>query len=805
MNSKRTIKKWLSREILLLDGAIGTELQERGLPTGVSPEAWCLDNQAILAEIHRAYSRAGSRVVYTATFGANPFKLKQYNLDRTREINRELAALARRSVKQGTLVGGSIGPTGLMVEPFGPLPFEEAVAAFKEQIRGLLAGGVDLFALETMIDIQEARAALLAVKELCNHYTVVTMTLEKNGRTLGGTDPVTALITLQALGADAVGCNCSAGPETMAGFIAAMKPYATVPLAAKPNAGMPILTDDGRTIFPMDPPEFSLLAGKIIAAGVNILGGCCGTNPEHIRALRDRLTGVVPIAPRKTSLGAVSSGRAHRIIELDRPLLIIGERINPTGKKDLQEELRAGKVSLIRKLAREQESAGADLLDVNVGVPGLDEAQAMKKAVAGITMAASLPLVIDSACPQAIEAALRLYPGRALINSISLEKSRIEEILPLAARYGAMIIILPLTGEGIPEQAAARKAIVREIFKRAKAWGYTKADIVVDALVMTAATNPELAAEALQVVSWCHDTFRCPSLLGLTNISFGMPGRAWLNSAYLAMAQPRGLTIAIANPASVELMQIKLAGDVLTNRDRKAQNYIARFTGRGGEAREAAPNLRHQEKIFKAILEGNKEEILPLLEDALAAGVSAMELMHQVMMKAIARVGELFEEKVYFLPQLIASAETMKTGIGRIEGLLTPEAGSASSCGTIILATVRGDIHDIGKNIVALLLKNSGHRVIDLGKNVAPDVITAAIREHQPDLVGLSALMTTTMMGMKDVIERVRGEGLSCRFILGGAVVTPGFAQSLGALFARDGVEAARIMARVLEEKVSRK
>ncbi len=800
MDIKRTIKKWLSREILLLDGAIGTELQQRGLPTGVSPEAWCLDNPAILQEIHQAYSQAGSRVVYTATFGANPFKLKQYNLDRTREINRELARLARRSVRRGTLVGGSIGPTGLFVEPFGPLPFEEATEAFKEQIRGLLEGGVDLFAIETMMDIQEARAALLAVKELCDHYTIVTMTLEKNGRTLGGADPVTALITLQALGAAAVGCNCSAGPETMAGFIAAMKPYATVPLVAKPNAGMPVLKD-GQTIFPMDPQEFCFLAGKLISAGVNILGGCCGANPEHIRALKNRLAGVPPSAPRRTSLGAVSSGRAHRIIALDKPLLIIGERINPTGKKDLQEELLAGKVAALRRLARQQEADGADLLDVNVGVPGSDEAPAMRRAVAAVTMATSLPLVIDSGCPQAVEAALRLYPGRALVNSISLEKSKIEEILPLAARYGAMIIILPLSGEGIPEEAIARKAIVREIFKRAKAWGYTKADIVVDALVMTAATNPELASEALQVVRWCHDRFGCPSLLGLTNISFGMPGRAWLNSAYLAMAQPLGLTMAIANPASEELMQIKLAGDVLTGHDHEARNYIARFAGKDGKDREAAPLLRYQERVFKAILEGNKEEILPLIEDALAAGVSAMELMHQAMMKAIARVGELFEEKVYFLPQLIASAETMKTGIARIEGLLKPDEGSAAPCGTIILATVRGDIHDIGKNIVALLLKNSGHRVIDLGKDVAHGAIITAIREHQPDLVGLSALMTTTMMGMKDVIERVRGEGLPCQFVLGGAVVTPGFAQSLGALYARDGVEAARIMAQVLKEK----
>ncbi|MDI6725489.1 MAG: homocysteine S-methyltransferase family protein [Smithellaceae bacterium] len=799
MDRKRTINSWLKREVLLLDGAIGTELQERGMPAGVCPEIWCLENPAILQEIHRAYGRAGSQIVYTATFGANPCKLGQYKIDRTREINRELAILARRSVGRDALVGGSIGPTGLFVEPFGPLPFEEAVEAFKEQVRGLLEGGVDLFALETMIDIQEARAALLAVKELCAHYTIVTMTLEKNGRTLGGADPVTALITLQSLGADAVGCNCSAGPETMVGYIAAMKPYATVPLAAKPNAGMPILSE-GKTIFPMTPGEFSFFARDLVAAGVNVLGGCCGTTPDHIRELKKGLAGLAPVSPLRTSLGALSSARRHQLIGLDKPLLIVGERINPTGKKDLQEELLAGKVSLVRKMARIQKADGADLLDVNIGVPGIDETRTLKQAISGIAISVDLPLVIDSSDPAAIEVALRVYPGRALINSISLEEGKITRILPLAARYGAMIIILPLTGEGIPKGAREREKIIGEIFARAREFGYAKSDIIVDALVMTVASNPELAGEALKVVRWCQDKFKCASLMGLTNVSFGMPGRPWLNSAYLAMAQAMGLTMVIANPASVELMQIKLAGDVLTNRDDKARAYIARLAGKSEEAKDVFPPTHTpQEKVFKAILEGNRDEIIPLINDALAAGAPAAELMDQVMMKAIGRVGELFEDKVFFLPQLIASAEAMKDGIGRLEGLLKDDRPSSDG-GTIVLATVRGDIHDIGKNIVALLLRNAGHRVIDLGKDVPAGTIMAAIREHNPDLVGLSALMTTTMTGMKEIIEMARREGLRCPFVLGGAVVTPAYARSLDALYARDGVEAVRIIDRMMKE-----
>lgn len=791
MDRIKRLKNLLKKEIVILDGAMGTELQRRGMPPGACPEEWCLSRRDVLRDIHRAYIEAGARVIYTATFGANRFKLGLYGQKEVRSINAELARTAREAAGDKVFVAGDLGPTGQFVEPFGPLSFEEAVIAFKEQALGLQEGGVDLFVVETMIDIQEARAALIALKEIGAGFTVVTVTVEPGGRTLNGTDPVTALITLQSLGADAVGCNCSAGPETMEGFIAAMKPYATVPLAAKPNAGVPQLLD-GKTVFPMGPEEFAGSAVRFATAGVNLLGGCCGTDPEHISQLARAASGVKPRGPVRKSISALSSARSSRVFTGKEPLSIVGERINPTGKKAMQEELAAGRYALVRKLAREQERNGADLLDVNVGMPEIDEARAMREAISTLAMTTRLPLVIDSGDAKALEAALRLYPGRALVNSISAEEGKIAGLLPVAAWYGAMIIVLPLCSSEIPQDAAGRKGLIKEIFGEAKKWGFAKEDIIADALVMTAASGASPVAETLEVVRWCRRSFRCLALLGLTNISFGLPGRTWLNAAYLAMARERGLNLAIADPASLELMRIKLASEVLTGDDPRAARYIAHF--------QAAPQETGQgetfspgEKISKAVVEGNREEIRPLIKAALSSGERSSDLMNS-MMEAIGKVGELFERKVYFLPQLVAAAEAMKQAMEILEGDLKREV-AAPGKGKIVLATVKGDIHDIGKNIVGLLLRNNGFEVIDLGKDVPKGVIVEAIRRHNPIAVGLSALMTTTMVQMKEVLEAARGEGLSCPFILGGAVVTEKYAESVGALYARDGVEAVRVLA----------
>jgi 5-methyltetrahydrofolate--homocysteine methyltransferase len=795
LTKKSKITNLLKKKILILDGAMGTELQKRGMPPGVCPEAWCSEHPEAIQEIHRAYAQAGADIVYACTFGANRFKLHEYGIENVHEINRTLARLARAAVGKRTFIAGDIGPTGRFVEPFGDLAFEEAVAIFKEQVLGLLEGGVDLFVIETMMDIQEARAALIAVKECSDHFTMVTMTYEPDGRTLNGTDPVTALITLQSLGADAVGCNCSTGPDNMLSFIKVMKPYATVPLAAKPNAGLPRLVG-GKTVFDMSAAEFAPFGKPFAEAGVNLMGGCCGTMPAHIAALKQATLTEQPLAPRWKGFAALSSSRRHRILDPMKPLCVVGERLNPTGKKALQQELLEGRMTLVRQIAREQEQQGADLLDVNVGMPGIDEVKTIRQIVNLLAASTELPLVIDSPKVETIEAALRQYPGRALINSISGEKDKYEKLLPLAAKYGAMFILLPLTEGEVPESAEKRKSIIQAVYREARHYGLTKDDFVVDGLVMTVASNPRAAAETLKTVQWCTEKLHCRTILGLSNVSFGMPERRWINATFLAMAQALGLTMAIVNPASEELMNTKRAADVLMQRDRDAAAYIRHFARAPQvEPTEAATPDR---KIHQAILDGNREDMVALVEAALTSGVDAGRLVDDIMIPAIIQVGDLFDKKTYFLPQLIASAEAMRLGVSHLEPRLQHQAVARDHKGTVLLATVQGDIHDIGKNIVALMLKNYGYQIIDLGKDVPADAIIAAMEERQPDVVGLSALMTTTMVHMKKVIDLAAKEGLPMRFILGGAVVTQAYADSLGAAYAKDGVEAVRVVEKLI-------
>ncbi len=795
MNARDRIKDILARRVLILDGATGTLMQASGMPQGVCPEDFGCKNPGPVGAMHAAYKDAGADMVTTFTFGGNRFKLSEYGVKDAYAINRELARICRRAVGDNHLIAGDIGPTGRFIEPFGDLAFEDAVAAFKEQVKGLIDGGVDMLTIETMLDIQETRAALIAVRELTDLFTIVTMTYEPHGRTLSGTDPVSALITLQALGASAVGCNCSTGPEDMLGLIRAMKPYATVPLVAKPNAGLPRLVD-GRTVFEMNPEDFARHARALAEAGVNLLGGCCGTTPVHIRAVVGAVKGLTPTPPQVTSLSGLSSARGHLLLKPGAPLAVIGERINPTGKKALQAELKEGKLGIVRQFAHDQEKTGAALLDVNVGVPGIDEAATIRAAISLLATITDLPLCIDSARVEAVEAALRLYPGRALINSISGEKAKLERLLPLAKKYGAMFILLPLTDEGIPATAAERRGVIERIFEQALAHGFSKDDLVVDALTMTVSADQRAALETLATIEWCTHTFGARTVIGLSNVSFGLPERRWINAGFLAMAAAKGLSLAIANPENAELMNIKLATDVLSGRDPGARAYIERFGAPAAPAarpeaatgKEAAP----VELVHRAILEGDRETILARVENALEKSLSPDTLVNDVMIPAIRRVGELYEAKTYFLPQLIASAEAMQKAFSRLEPLIK-KTGTGSPKGRILMATVKGDIHDIGKNIVILLLKNNGFEVIDLGKDVPHEHIIMSMQEHRPDLVGLSALMTTTMVNMPEIITKARAAGLSCPFMVGGAVVTEAYALSIGATYAKDGVEGVKV------------
>ena len=807
MNTKDRIQDILSRRVLILDGATGTLMQASGMPQGVCPEDFGCKNPGPVGAMHAAYKDAGADMVTTFTFGGNRFKLSEYGLTDAYGINRELARICRQAVGENFLVAGDIGPTGRFIEPFGDVSFDDAVAAFKEQVKGLIDGGVDMLTIETMLDIQEARAALIAVRELTDLFTIVTMTYEPHGRTLSGTDPVSALITLQALGASAVGCNCSTGPEDMLGLIHAMKPYATVPLVAKPNAGLPRLVD-GRTVFDMEPSDFAHHARPLAEAGVNLLGGCCGTTPDHIRAVAGAVKGLTPIEPQISSFSGLSSARGHLLLKPGAPLAIIGERINPTGKKAMQAELKDGKLGMVRQFAQDQEKAGASLLDVNVGAPGIDEAAVIRSAISLLATITDLPLSIDSARVEGVEAALRLYPGRALINSISGEKVKLQRLLPLAKKYGAMFILLPLTDEGIPATASERLGVIERIYALAREQGFAKDDFVVDALTMTVSADQAAALETLATIDWCSQSFGARTVIGLSNVSFGLPERRWINAGFLAMAVAKGLSLAIANPENAELMNIKLATDVLASRDPGAKAYIERFGTQTPPAAKAettgGKEATPAEMVHRAILEGDREAILTWVEKALEQGSSPDTLVNDVMIPAIRRVGELYEAKTYFLPQLIASAEAMQKAFARLEPLIK-KSGTGATKGRILMATVKGDIHDIGKNIVILLLKNNGFEVIDLGKDVPHEHIIMSMQEHRPDLVGLSALMTTTMVNMPEIIAKARAAGLECPFMVGGAVVTEAYALSIGAAYAKDGVEAVKVAEMLISGGKSKK
>ncbi len=792
----KNLDNLLKKRIVILDGAAATELQKRGMPAGVCPEEWCLKNPEVITSIHSDYVSAGADIIYTCTFGANRIKLAQYGIGNVSEVNRKLASLAKKGAGKKALIAGDIGPTGKFVQPFGKLEFDEAVDIFKEQVRGLIKGGVDLFVIETMMDIQEARAALIAVRELSDKFTIVTMTYEKSGRTLNGVDPLSALITLQSLGASALGSNCSTGPAAMLDIIKKIKPYATVPLVAKPNAGIPKLIG-GKTTFDMGPQAFASFGPKFALAGVNMLGGCCGTTPAYISELKKKVSNKRAIEPKRKSISALSCARKNIIIEPGKELVVIGECINPTGKKDLQSQLRLGKTSLIRQLAKEQEGGGAHLLDVNVGAAGVDEVKTLKRIVSFLSLTTDLPLVIDSSKVEAVEAALRIYPGRSLINSIPAQKKKLDKLLSVAKKYGAMFILLPICDKGIPKDFIARKRIVEAVFKKAKKLQFSKEDIVVDGLALTVSSQPDSAVTTMKLLSWCSKIFKCNTVLGLSNISFGMPGRRLLNAAYLKLARSRGLSMVIANPKVLKVKSKRIAEDVLTQKDKNGSKFIAYFAKQKSRLKKEEPKstkITAQQRIANAIKEGNKEEVNGFLAQALNAGIAADKLVNEVMIPAINKVGDLFDRKEYFLPQLIASAETMKIAFGYLKPYLKKSGLKSAKKTVVLLATVKGDIHDIGKNIVALILRNHGFSVIDLGKDVSAKKIISAVKRYKHPVVGLSALMTTTMVNMKEVIQAAKKERLDCRFIVGGAVITKAYANSLGVQYAKDGVEAVRLL-----------
>lgn len=795
--TRKQFREMIEKRVIVLDGATGTNLQKAGMPSGVCPEQWILEHPQALIDLQRAYVEAGADIVYAPTFTANRIKLKEYGLEeRLGEMTHALVALSKEAVSgTDTLVAGDLTMTGKQLEPIGDLPFEALIEVYREQARLLADAGVDLFVVETMMSLQETRAALIAIREVCDLPVMASLTYESDGRTLYGTDAKTAMTVLQSLGADAVGLNCSTGPKEMLSAVKEMRGVANIPVLAKPNAGLPQLAD-GVTVYRMTPEEFAAAGAALVEAGASIVGGCCGTTPAHIRALTDAVKGIQAPKIQAEKKRLLATERGVLEIDPDGSFLVVGERINPTGKKALQAELREGSLDLVCRMAAEQEENGAAILDVNMGMNGIDEKAMMLAAIEELTTASSLPLCLDSSSAEVLEAALRVYPGRALVNSVSLESEKIDRLLPVVAKYGAMFILLPLSDEGIPATVEEKREIVRTILARAYALGFTKEDIVVDGLTATVGANPDAALECFDTIHYCRNELGLATICGLSNISFGLPNRPFVNTAFLTMAIQQGLTMAIANPSQDLLMNAAFASDMLLHKPDSDIRYIDRMqvyekhlaekeASAQQPVRKKAPvgeNVSEGEKdaVFTCVLKGDKKHIVAKVEDALAAGEAPGDIINAKLIPAINDVGDKFEKQIYFLPQLIASASAMQAAIEYLEPMLS-RGDENGETATIVIATVEGDIHDIGKNLVVLMLKNYGYRVIDLGKDVAAETIVRTAMAEHAQIIGLSALMTTTMMRMKDVVELAKEKGCESKIMIGGACITDSFAQEIGA------------------------
>lgn len=802
---------------IFLDGATGSNLLKRGMPAGVCPEKWILEHKDVLIGLQREFIEAGSNIIYAPTFSANRIKLKEYGLEKQiREMNFELVAAAKEAAGTKAFVAGDITMTGEQLAPMGKMDFEELVDIYKEQIGYLAEAGVDLLVVETMMSLQETRAALIAAKETCDLPVMASMTFESDGRTLYGTDAVTAAVVLESLGASAIGANCSTGPDRMEKIIRAMADVTTVPIIAKPNAGLPGLDENGQTVYDMKEAEFAEGMKLLVEAGASVIGGCCGTSPSYIRAAKEAV-GKMRIRHREPgTVRYLTSERKTVAFGLNDNFMIIGERINPTGKKKLQAQLREGSMEMVSAFAEEQEACGASILDVNMGMSGIDEKEMMLRAIETVSGLTSLPLSIDSSHVDVIEAALRRYPGRALINSISYEKVKFESLLPIAQKYGAMFILLPLSDDGLPENIRQKTEIIDKIITRALELGMRKEDIIVDGLVTTVGANKTAAIETLETIRYCREN-GLATACGLSNISFGLPERSYVNTAFLTMAIQAGLTMAIANPSQELLVSLAFASDLLLNKEGADIRYIQlmdvvkekrealgaaevkqtglRMNGGKAETQETGSIL---EKLRADVLKGNINGIAADTKQAVEEGHEPKKLLDDVLLPGINEVGELFDKGKYFLPQLIASAEAMKSSIEYLEPLLM-EDHSGKEMPTVVIATVEGDIHDIGKNLVALMLKNYGFHVIDLGKDVPKEKIIEAAIEHKAQVIALSALMTTTMQQMKHVIQYAKEKEVNAKVIVGGAVITQEYADEIGADgYSKDAADAVKLTQRLL-------
>ena len=847
------ILSFMKEQLLFLDGGMGTLLQERGLAPGELPERWNLTHASEIAAIHRAYYEAGSHVVLTNTFGANRLK---YRPEELVDIVRAGVACAQeaRSSSAGPgprFIGLDIGPTGKLLRPFGTLDFEEAVSLFGETVRIGAEAGVDLIFIETMNDIYEAKAALLAARENCDLPVFVSCAYGEDGKLMTGATPEAAVAVLEGLGADAVGVNCSFGPDRLSEVVSEYLRVASIPVFFKPNAGLPSVRE-GKTVYDLSPADFAAAVTEQIRKGVRAAGGCCGTTPDYLRALRAAAAGLAPVPLTDKGRTCIAS-YTHAVCFGDRPVLI-GERINPTGKKAFRAALLAGDMTYILQEGIRQQEQGAEVLDVNVGLPDIDERDWLVRTVCALQGVCNLPLQLDTADPVAMEAALRCYNGKALINSVNGKEESMRAVFPLAAKYGGVVVALTLDEAGIPETAEGRVAIARRILARAAAYGIAAKDLIFDPLCMAVSADPHAATVTLESVARIRAELGCPVSLGVSNVSFGLPRREMINSTFFAAALDRGLSAAIMNPYSAEMMRTYRAHCALHGLDENCADYIAYASScpvseqtppapAGGTPATAAgspvqqgtgPAQEHKREahssvglpaagagapagaggsdadppLLRAVLRGMKEEAARLSGELLRAyetvpqaeGEPAdatpapLRLVQEQIIPALDRVGQGYESGRIFLPQLLMSAEAAKAAFVQVrEAMQRDASGLRLRQETIVIATVHGDIHDIGKNIVRLLLENYGFRVVDLGRDVPPERVVEEVVARHAEIAALSALMTTTVPAMAETIRKLRASAPWCRIMVGGAVMNEAYAAQIGAdLYTRDATEAVR-------------
>jgi 5-methyltetrahydrofolate--homocysteine methyltransferase len=794
----------LRSRVLVSDGAKGTMLQSMGLGAGECPDSWNISGFDAVRDVHRAYAEAGAEILVTNTFNSLPCKLAAHDLSgRLGGIVSEAVRAAREGAASAgarVFVAGSVPPTGRFIKPLGGMEFDEAAEEYRALAAALAAAGADLFWLETFTDIVEIKAAMVAIREVSDLPIVAMMTFDSSCRTVLGTPPQAAAVTLEKLGACAVGANCSVGPPGILDCLRMMHGSVSVPLVSQPNAGLPVLGADGVTRYSESPAAMAEIVPDLIAAGARIIGGCCGTTPAHVAAQAEAVKSCGAFEQALRSAG----GFSPRMLLASRtrvsacgpgePPLIIGERINPTGRRKFGEGLLAGDMGDVAGEARAQGAAGAGVLDVNVGVAGGDERLLMRAAVRAAQSAANLPVAIDTTSVEALEEGLKCAAGRPLVNSANAEEARLVPVMRLAKKYGAAVVCLCLDENGIPAGAAERKMVADRIERAAFENGMAREDLLFDFLTLAAAAMPGQAEQTLSAVREARSCGRL-TVLGVSNVSYGLPARDAVNASFISMALEAGLDAAIMNPGHAEMTRALAASALLSGRDPSAQRYLSLFRGAGERVVDSKASGRTDAAsgLGDAVISGDAAAAARLAGEALAAGMKPVEISSRALLPAMAEVGRLFRLSEIFLPQVMLSAEAMQAAMGRLEREM--EMRDAADSPLVILATVEGDIHDLGKGIVAALLRNSGFRVHDAGKGVSASTIVELARKLNPACVGLSALMTTTMVRMREVVAALKGAGLSTPVMVGGAVLTREYASSIGAHYGADAVAAVELAA----------